>query len=128
MSEAVPLSSALCVHSVKVVISHILSKNLDLMLEDFPAKGWLRRAIERQVHRNDFAGFYFLGRSGHACRSEKIQTANLQRDEQISPLSRAVYYAHSHCLPIPKQPRAELLGSEEAPFEWGTLCNRDPRE
>jgi hypothetical protein len=41
MSESVPLSPALGVQVVDIIVSHILMKDLDLMLEDLTIKSWL---------------------------------------------------------------------------------------
>jgi hypothetical protein len=41
MSKSIPLSPALGVQVVDVIIRHILMEDLDLMLEDLTIKGWL---------------------------------------------------------------------------------------
>jgi hypothetical protein len=46
MSEAVPLGSALCIHSIEIIVSDILYQFFDLMFEDFTAKSRLLRAVK----------------------------------------------------------------------------------
>lgn len=41
MSEAIPLSPALGIQVVDVIICYVLVENLDFMLEDLPFEGWL---------------------------------------------------------------------------------------
>jgi len=50
MSKSIPLSPALGVQVVDVIIRYILMEDLDLMLEDLTIKGWLVWYVKGQTN------------------------------------------------------------------------------
>lgn len=115
MSEAVPLSSALGIHGVEIVICKIRCQFFDLMLEHFAAKRGLFGAIQWQVHRNDLSSLDLLRRSSNSRRGKEVETSNLASSQYYKRLVDAGN-TRSHCLPTPKQLQQEHLESGGAPF------------
>jgi hypothetical protein len=51
VSEAIPLSAALRIHMIQVVVRNSGSNRLDLMVEDFTVKAGMRWLIQGQAGR-----------------------------------------------------------------------------
>lgn len=50
MSEAIPLSTALCIHGIRIVVSHIRNVCFDFVLEYFTTECRRHRYIKRKAN------------------------------------------------------------------------------
>lgn len=77
MAEAVPLCTGLRVEVVYVVISYILRKCLDLMLERLAMERRRFGNVEREVDGDDFSSLNLFTGGCNAGRRQKVQSADV---------------------------------------------------